>query len=71
MCVVVKTIIIEIEIIKLLVITVMIVTVIMIIIVIYKIWKWCEVGNREMQHDMCKKNLKEKKKIKQTNKKKN
>ena len=60
-CVVIKTITIEIEIIKVSVITIMIITVIMIInnSNLYKIlWKWCKVGNREMQYGMRKKNLK-------------
>ena len=60
-CVVIKTVMIEIEIMKLLVIAIMIITVLMIVIVIYKIlWKWCKVENREMQYGMCKKYLKKK-----------
>ena len=59
--VITKAIITQIEIIKLLVITIMIITVIMIInnSNLYKIlWKWCKVGNREMQYGMRKKNQK-------------
>ena len=47
-CVIIKTIVIEIEIIKLLVITITIITAMMMINNIYKIlWKWFKVGNRE------------------------
>ena len=56
--VVIKTIIIEI--IKILITTIMIITVIIIINNSnFKIlWKWCKVGNTEMQYGMCKKKLK-------------
>ena len=55
-CVVIKSLVVEI--IKLLIITVITVVIIIInklIIVIYKIlWKWCKVGNEEMQYSVCK-----------------
>ena len=43
------------EIIKILIATIMIITVIIIIVIYRKLWKWCKVGNRQMQYNICKK----------------